>query len=71
MNWSNIEVDHLQLFCMFDVSKDEELEESFNWKNTQPLLNQNHHLKGTKFKFLDYHLQFIKAHEFSKLKEEG
>ena len=36
MNWSNIEVDHVKPICMFDVTKDEELKEAFNWKNTQP-----------------------------------
>ena len=55
---------------MFDLSKDEELKETFNWKNTQPLLKKDHQLKGTKFNFLDYHLQFIKAYQFIKLNEE-
>ena len=36
MNWSNIEIDHVKAICLFDVSKDEELREAFNWKNTQP-----------------------------------
>ena len=27
MKWSNIEVDHIKPICMFDLSKDEELEE--------------------------------------------
>ena len=48
MNWSNIEIDHVKPICMFDVSKEEELEEAFNWKNTQPLLKQDHQQKGTK-----------------------
>ena len=61
MNWSNIEIDRVKPICMFDVSKDEELKEGFNWKNTQPLLKQDHQLKGTKFNFLDYQLHFITA----------
>ena len=54
MNWSNIEIDHVKPICLFDVSKDEELREAFNWKNTQPLLKQDHQQKGIKFNFQDY-----------------
>ena len=43
--WSNIEIDHVKPICLLDVSKDEELKEAFNWKNTQPLLKQDHQLK--------------------------
>ena len=35
MNWENIEIDHVKPICMFDVTKDEELKEAFNWRNTQ------------------------------------
>ena len=38
MTWDNIEIDHVKAICLFDVSKEEELKEAFNWKNTQPLL---------------------------------
>ena len=70
MNWSNIEIDHVKAICMFDVSEDEQLKEAFSWKNTQPLLNQDHRQKGTKINFLEYQLQFIKAYQFIKLDEE-
>ena len=70
MNWSNTEVDHIKPICMFNVSNDEQLKEAFNWKNTQPLLKKDHQLKGTKFNFLDYQLQFIKAYQFLKINEE-
>ena len=70
MNWSNIEIDHVKPICMFDLSKDEELRESFCWQN-QPLLKKGHQYKGIKFNFLDYHLQFIKSYQFLKLNEEG
>ena len=70
MTWDNIEIDHVKPICMFDLSKDEELKEVFNWKNTQPLLKKDHQSKGTKFNFLDYQLQFIKAYQFIKLNEE-
>ena len=70
MNWGNIEIDHVKPICMFDVTKDEELGEAFSWKNTQPLLKHDHQLKGIKFNFLDYQLQFIKAYQFIKLNEE-
>ena len=70
MNWSNIEIDHVKPICMFDVTKDYELKEAFSWKNTQPLLKQDHRQKGIKFNFLDYQLQFIKAYQFLKINEE-
>ena len=54
MTWDNIEIDHVKRICLFDVSKDEELREAFNWKNTQPLLKEVHQQKGAKFNFLDY-----------------
>ena len=71
MKWTNIEIDHVKPICMFCVTKDEELKETFSWKNTQPLLKHDHHQKGKKFKFLDYQLQFITAYLFIKLNEEG
>ena len=70
MNWSNIEIDHVKPICLFDISKDEELREAFNWKNTQPLLKEVHSHKGIKFNLLDYQLQFIKAYQFNRLNEE-
>ena len=71
MNWTNIGIDHVKAYCFFDLSKDREVKEAFNCKNTQPLLKQDHQLKGIKFIFLDYQLQFIKANQFLKLNEEG
>ena len=53
MNWSNIEIDHVKAVCLFDVSKDEELREAFNWINTQPLLKEVLQRKRIKFIFLD------------------
>ena len=70
MNWSNTENDHVKSICLFDMSKDEELREAFTWKNTQPLLKHDHQKKGTKFNFLDYQLQFIKAYHFLRLKDK-
>ena len=61
MKWENIEIDHVKPICLFDVSDDEQLREAFNWKNTQPLLKQDHLQKGIKFNFLDCELQFRKA----------
>ena len=70
MNWENIEIDHVKPICLFHVSDDEQLKEAFSWKNTQLLLKKDHQLKGTKFNFLDYQLQFIKAYHFIRLNEE-
>ena len=71
MNWSNIEIDHVKPFCMFNISDDEDLKFAFNWKNTQPLLEEVHSQKGVNFNLLDYQLQFIKAYQFLELNEEG
>ena len=70
MNWSNIEIEYAKAICLIDVSNDEGLKEAFSWKNTQPLLKYDHQLKGTKFDFLDYQLQFIKAHQIIKLTDQ-
>ena len=70
MKWSNIEIDHVKPICMFDLAKDEELKEAFNWKNTQPLLKEVHQQKGTKFNFLDCQLQLIKAYQFIKSNDQ-
>ena len=48
MNWTNIQIDYNKPICMFDVYDDEELKETFNWRNTQPLLKRGHQQKGTK-----------------------
>ena len=66
MNYTNNEIDHVKAICLFDVSDDEQLKEAFNWRNTQPLLNQDHQQKGIKFNFLDYQIQFIKEYKFIK-----
>ena len=70
MNWSNIEIAQVKAICLYDVSKDEELGEAFNWKSTQPLLEHDHQKKGIKFNLLDYQLQFMKAYQFLKVNEE-
>ena len=44
MTWDNLQTDHLRPICLFDVSKNEELTEAFSWKNTQPLLKNDHQL---------------------------
>ena len=67
MNWSNIEIDQVKPIYMFNVSKDEELKETFCWRHTQPLLQKGHQIKGTKPNFLDYQLQLIKSYQFLKL----
>ena len=51
MTWDNIEIDHVKAICFFDLYKDEELRECFDWKNTQPLLKRDHQQKGMKFNF--------------------
>ena len=70
MNWSNIEIDHVKPICMFDVTKYDEIKLAFSWKNTQPLLKQDHQQKGIKFNFLDYQLQFIKDYQFLRINDQ-
>ena len=70
MTWDIIEIDHVKPIGLFDVSDDEQLKEAFNWRNTQPLLKEDHQQKGIKFKVLDYQSQFIKADQFLKLNEK-
>ena len=70
MNWETIEIDHVKPICTFDVTKDGELKAALNWRNTQPLLKQDHLQKGVKVNFLDYQLQFIKAYQFHKLNDQ-
>ena len=64
MNWGIIDIDHVKPICMFDVSKHEELQEAFNWKNTQPLLKEIHSHKGTKFNFLNINCTSLKHINF-------
>ena len=39
--FSNIHIDHVKPISSFDVSKEEELLEAFNWRNTQPLSKED------------------------------
>ena len=70
MKWTKIETDHVQPICLFHVSKYEENKKALNWKNTQPLLKDDHQQKGITFNFLVYQLQFFKAYQFLNLKDE-
>ena len=54
---------------MYLKTKNEE--KRLNGKKTQALINEFHSQKGTKYTFLDYQLQFIKAYQFLRLNEEG
>ena len=71
MNWSYFDKEHVNPISLFHVSKDEELRETFNWKNTQPLLKEVHPYKGTKVGFLENRLQFIKTDQILKLNEKA
>ena len=66
-----IKINHVKPICLFDVSNVEELKDAFSWKNTQTLLKHDHQQTGTKFNFLDYQLQFIKAYQFFEFNEQG
>ena len=72
MNWASIEIDHGEPICLFDVSKDKELEEALCRKNTQPLFKEVHQRKGIKPNFLVYLIQFIKSYQFlNEMKKEN
>ena len=71
MKCFNIDLDHVKPICMFDVTNEEEIKQFFCWqKNSTNLKHENQQI-GSKFTFLDYELQCIKAYQFIKLKEEG
>ena len=70
MNWSNKETDRVKPISSFDKTKDDELEETFTWINTQPLLKQVRRCKGTNFDFLTYRLHFVRVSQFLKLKDD-
>ena len=70
MNWLNIEIDHVEPICMFDVSKDEELKEGFSWKIARLLIKLDHQQKGIKLNVLNYQLQYFIAYHFSEINEE-
>ena len=71
MNWRNIEIDDLRPISSFDISKNEQLGEAFNWKKTQPLSKLDHQQKGTKLNFLDFKLQINKCYHFIKVNKKG
>ena len=71
MNCCNMEIDHEKPIFLFDVPEDDELRETFSWKNTQPLLKEDQQRKVTELIFLELQLQLIKAYHFTKLNEEG
>ena len=67
MNWSNTEIDHVGPICLFDVSRDEDLRETFNWKNTMPLSKQVHQQKQL---ILNFGLQFMKTYQILQINEK-
>ena len=71
MKWSNNETDHMKSISAFDKSKNEELRETFSWKNTNFLWTKFICTKELKFFFLDFRLEFIKGYQVTKLNEEG
>ena len=52
MNWSKIEIDHVKPIPSFEISKDDGLRETFNWRKTKALLKEVHQHKSTKKIFL-------------------
>ena len=54
MNCINFDIDHLKPIVSFDISKDKELREPFNWKNCLPMLKILQ--KYRKFDLSDYRL---------------
>ena len=68
MNWKNIDIDYVRPIASIDISNDEELKESSNFENTQPILLKVHQQKGAIFNLPDCHLQFIKAYQFLRIK---
>ena len=38
MNWNNIHIDYIEPNGSFDIFRDEDLRDEYNWKNIQPLI---------------------------------
>lgn len=55
MNWNNIHIDHKKPCISFDLTKIEEQEKCFNFRNIQPLLVKDNLKKGSK---LDYEITY-------------
>ena len=51
MTWDKIEIDHVKAFSMFDIFLEEDMEDAFNWENTQPHLKHDHRQKGIEYSF--------------------
>ena len=71
MSCLKIEINHVKPISSFEVSSNEKLKKPFKWKNTQTLVNEVHHYKGTKIKFLENRSQFVKVYQFLKTKKKG
>ena len=67
MTCNYIDIYRVKLICSFNVLYDNQLKEAFCWKNTQTLIKQDHQIKGTSLKFLEYQLHFIQAYQFINL----
>ena len=70
MKWFDVEIDHVQLTCCFDISLNGKLKDAFNRKNTPFVLKGIHQRKGVKYTLLDYRLQLINAYQFLKLNKQ-
>ena len=68
MNWTNIEIEHVKDIRMFDISDNEE-QNLHSIERIHNHCSKFHSEKGTKFNFIDYQLQFIRAYQFLKLNE--
>ena len=51
MNWSIIENDQMKPIWTYDIFKNEELKDAFNWNNNQPLLDKIISKQGLKINF--------------------
>ena len=58
MNWNNVHIGHGKPVSSFDVSKDDEMGEAFNWKDIQLLFEKVNLRKSRKFNFIDHRLKF-------------
>ena len=70
MNWENHgilwHIDHVLLCCMFDYTKDEDIEICYNWKNTRPLLAKKNLSRGKNIDLKDILNHEIKLKVFEK-----
>ncbi len=75
MNWDNQgsywHIDHTIPISSFSFEDEEDYYKCWNWINLRPLKKEKNLIKSNNVNVMDYLLQEIKAHKFSKVFENN